>query len=558
MRMSLGRSLIGTVVAVVLALTMSASALAISKPFAIGVNTIGQPTPPAVAVDPAGAAYVVWNQPSNTVLDFCKLAVGATGCSPVQLPIPNPAQALFFDPPSVLVNGADVYVFEEVNGAPKNDDGIDEWVSINGGSTFTRVPYAVGETGVGDSAGTGPQPVVALPGGNFGMSAVSAIQNPTFQANSLAPPLDYSVATEPNPYATLTPVPNNYAVPNLGGQMVSQLTGADGLLGVYEIFERGPCPSGDGLVYTYAPLSATTTNAELNTSTGGAGSPWRPLAAVSCNTTSPAVTSGASGLGLLSTNDASLTAERVQYQRFTPPSGWSAPVRVAAEAGLEPTVSQDGGGGLYATWLGGGVRLAYSGDGGSSWSGPVTLFGISNGTAPDSVNSAVGSGGQGWAVYAFDGTEYAQPFSRNDALAPVDSHLRLRPKKFTPQSNGNPIVGKSKKHHGTTVGYTDSKAAKTTFRVYLLVPGYKSGKGGCKALGAHQHRPKHSHRCTATQYEGKFSHQDAAGPNSFRFSGRVRLSGELHTLAAGPYELQATPVLPPLTGKPVTVRFTIV
>ena len=115
-------------------------------------------------------------------------------------------------------------------------------------------------------------------GDNIGFGYVSAIQNPVFQANSVVAPQDYSSATTPMPpSASLNPAPDNYTVGNLGGEFASQLTGTTGILGVFQLIETGPCSSTDGLVYAYAPLSAATTNSELNTTTGQPGSPWAPL-----------------------------------------------------------------------------------------------------------------------------------------------------------------------------------------------------------------------------------------------------------------------------------------
>ena len=220
---------------------------------------------------------------------------------------------------------------------------------------------------------------------------------------------------------------------------------------------------------------------------------------VTCNAESPAVTSGREGLGLLATNDTSLSAEKVQFRRFTAASTWGEPVTVADDAGLEPTVSQDGLGGMYATFVNNdhGLQLAYSSDGGSTWSGPVTLFGITNDSAPGSAVSAVNSEGQGWAVYAFQGTEYAQPFVAADALPPALSHLKLKPASFKGLSSGGSIAKKATKHKTSTVTYSDSQAAKTTFKVIEFEKGYKLGHGACKALPTHGHAPKHAHHCTS-------------------------------------------------------------
>ncbi len=559
------RSLIGCLATSAVALAFAASAEAVSKPIKIGANTSGLPSQPAVAVDSTGTAYIVWDdqiatagQPADTLLNFCKVSNAAPHCAPVELQIPDPSDARFFDPPSVLVSGTTVRVFETVDGASNNNEnGMDEWVSADGGSTFTQSPYSVSNTKVGDTEGTGPMPLIPLFGGNVGFGYVSAIQNPLFQANSITAPQDYSAATPTPPSASLNPSPNDYVVGNLGGEFASQLTGTTGILGVFQLIETGPCPSNQGLVYAYAPLSAATANSELNTTTGQPGSPWAPLRGVTCNAESPAVTSGPDGLGLLATNDASLSAEKVQFRRFTPPSTWGAAVTVAHDAGLEPTVSQNGAGGMYATFVNNdhGLQLAYSSDAGNRWSGPATLFGIKSGSAPDSAASAVNPEGQGWAVYAFQGTEYAQPFVAADALPPKIIHLRLKPASFTGLSSGRSIVKKATKHKTSKVTYFDSQAAKTTFKVIKLERGYKKHKhGACKALPKDGLRPKHSHRCTRDVAKGSFSHQDSAGSNRFDFSGRVRG----HRLSRGSYEVKATPKLGALTGKTVSAKFKIV
>ena len=147
----MARFLVTCVVTGILMLGFAAGAEAISKPIAIGSNATGLPSAPAVAVDPTGTAYIVWlTAPADTVLNFCKIPVGATGCSAVTLQVPNPSHAQYFDPPSVLVNGTDVYVFEEVDGAANNNqNGMYEWLSTDGGATFTPLPYAVSYTAVG-------------------------------------------------------------------------------------------------------------------------------------------------------------------------------------------------------------------------------------------------------------------------------------------------------------------------------------------------------------------------------------------------------------------------
>ena len=252
------RLLLG-VLAAVLVLSLPVSADAAGAPITIGANTLEEASQAAVAVDSSGTAYIAWlapSTPSDTEMDFCKLAPGASSCAPVGLPSPTSAQ--FFDPPSVLLEGGDVYVFEDVDGATNADlNGIDEFVSTDGGATFTLTANAV--SFLPDGEGT-VNPVIPLPGSNIGVGAVVPVGNPEFQANSLTSPLDYSNATTASsPVATLNPSAPAYDVGNLSGQFASQLTGTMGVLGVFRIIETGPCPASGGLVYAYAPLSASTT-----------------------------------------------------------------------------------------------------------------------------------------------------------------------------------------------------------------------------------------------------------------------------------------------------------
>ena len=369
-------------------------------------------------MDASGTAYVVWEQ-SSTKLSFCKLASAATSCSPVTLEVADPSSDQFFGPPSVLLEPGHIYVLAIVLGG-SDSDGINEFVSTDGGGSFTLEPHAVGFIG-GDSGPAGP--AIELPGGDFGAGYVIPGSNPAFQANSLAAPTDQSEATTP-PFATLNPVPASaYAIGNLGGAFASQLVGSPGVLGVFAALSGkgiSPCPSSasEALVYAYAPIGASTTPADLSTSPGGS-SPWRPLAKVDCDGTDPAVGGGPSGLGLLETNEDHVPnpGPLVQYRHFSPSSGFGPAVTIATnEIGDEGTLSQDSAGDIFATWLDSttGVDLAYSSDHGATWSKPRILF--SNAGNPGGISllaSAVGTSGQGWAAYSVGKREYVQRFSSN-------------------------------------------------------------------------------------------------------------------------------------------------
>ncbi len=93
---------------------------------------------------------------------------------------------------------------------------------------------------------------------------------------------------------------------------------------------------------------------------------------------------------------------------------------IAPEFEEQPAVSQDEAGGVYATYLGGSggqVRVAYSYNGGDTWSGPTTLNADEDGGADD-LTSTVSATGQGWAAWIDNGSVFAQSFDAADTVAP--------------------------------------------------------------------------------------------------------------------------------------------
>ena len=142
-------------------------------------------------------------------------------------------------------------------------------------------------------------------------------------------------------------------------------------------------------------------------------------------------------------------------------------------------------------------------------------------------------------------------------VAPKDSALALSPSAFAPEPSGASIAKahhKKKPAQGTTLSYTDSLAASTTFVVVSLEGGYRVGRGSCKALSKHGKHPKHAKGCTRAVTVGSFAHSDVAGHNSFKFTGRL----DGHALTKGSYKLQATPKLGALSGATVSATFQIV
>jgi hypothetical protein len=149
-------------------------------------------------------------------------------------------------------------------------------------------------------------------------------------------------------------------------------------------------------------------------------------------------------------------------------------------------------------------------------------------------------------------------------LSPVDAGLRLIPSRFRAASGGATISAAAARAHrhkarppvGTTVSYTDSQAATTTFTVLQPARGVRSGKA---CVAPPRHRRRHHHYPTCTRYlpvRGfTFTHTDTAGADSFKFSARI---GN-RKLPPGAYRLTAAPRNSAgETGPAVSAPFTIV
>jgi hypothetical protein len=126
---------------------------------------------------------------------------------------------------------------------------------------------------------------------------------------------------------------------------------------------------------------------------------------------------------------------------------------------------------------------------------------------------------------------------------PTDSGVTIAPN-FVAARSGPSIARRT----GTNISYTDSQAATTVFSV--LKPAARGKhRGRCLAPASSRHR----RRCVRYVSVGSFTHSDRAGPNSFRFTGRV--GG--HKLKPRSYVLQALPRVGGRNGIPTTKRFRI-
>ena len=194
-------------------------------------------------------------------------------------------------------------------------------------------------------------------------------------------------------------------------------------MGVFDsLFTNGPlgCSQSFGTAYVYGSGAQSATN-NYNVSPGQPNSAWRvALAQADCNAEYSTVGGGPSGFGILEDD---LGTGSVVYHRFDQGTlSFDSPlVTVASGHGeLDGALSQDGGGGIYATYLagaGGAVDLSYSADGGHSFS-TAALNANSDGGA-DNLSSAVNAAGQGWATWTNNGSVFASSFQAVDAISPA-------------------------------------------------------------------------------------------------------------------------------------------
>jgi hypothetical protein len=102
--------------------------------------------------------------------------------------------------------------------------------------------------------------------------------------------------------------------------------------------------------------------------------------------------------------------------------------------------------------------------------------------------------------------------------AGVLTSLAVAPKGFRPLKKGGAIASAAKPARGATVRYALTGAAAVAFTVERALRGRSVG-GKCRKQTPANRRKR---KCTRFKpLKGGFSHQGAAGPNTFRFSGRL-------------------------------------
>jgi hypothetical protein len=474
-RVALLRTTLLGVLATAVLLASASSALAVSGT-PVNIGTPFSEEPPAVAVDAAGNAIVAWANtrdlpPTTTnVVQYCVLPVGATGCSRTQTLVPA-GGAEYIDKVQVLVDGSTIVLLADVYGAKgasaEEYEPEQEWQSTDDGATFAEVN---GGKSVADGiidADTEPLGAVILPGTGvlgYGWNTAGG-SPPTFNAFPLSSPPGCFRLKCPTGFASLEPNTNPDQISNAGGQFASQTGVNPGVMGIFNTdFTNGPLgcsPSQTvpfGTAYAFASGLQSLTN-NYNISPGSPNSAWKvAVAQADCNVEYSAVAGGPSGFGVVEDND--LTGS-VVYHRFDQATQtFDTPEATIAGNAFEEdaAVSQDAAGGIYTTFLNGGVGgpidLAYSSDGGATWTGPATLNPDIDQDAKE-LASSVDATGQGWAAWVDNGSVYAQPFVASDAISPAATPLPAAPTTLTTTQASGTTMGTSITVAAGTIGETD-------------------------------------------------------------------------------------------------------
>jgi N-acetylneuraminic acid mutarotase len=117
---------------------------------------------------------------------------------------------------------------------------------------------------------------------------------------------------------------------------------------------------------------------------------------------------------------------------------------------------------------------------------------------------------------------------------PTISRLALSATRFRAAGSGPSVTTARKRRApvGTTISYRDAAAGTATFAVQKPASGRRANGRCARPTRANRRKA----RCTRWVTVGRFTHADAAGPNTLRFSGRV--NG--HKLSPGRYRLSVT------------------
>jgi hypothetical protein len=416
---------------------------------------------PSVAVDSAGTAYIAWADEAAApyTIHYCTLPAGTSACTNTGVLTPGGGSNARIDNVQILIDGTTVVLLADVYGTGEKYEPEQEWTATDGSATFSLVDGGRSVADGNIAGDTSPIGAVVVPGTDaLGYAWDEAGGPPTFDEFPFSSPPECSYKScAGSPFSTLQPLGTEHQLGNEPGVVASQLGANAGVLGVYETLGKPGCASGTfDSAYVYASGEQSSTN-NYDISPEKSDSAWKiALSPADCEVEYPAVGGGPSGFGVVEDD---LTRGYTVYHPFDETNhSFDTPyVTIAPEFEENPSVSQDGLGGIYATFSsgdGGEIRLAYSSNGGASWTGPATLDPI---TGDSHLTSAVGSNGQGWAVWQVGESIYAQQFVASDAISPAISSPPPppTPTSLTTEQTSGTTSGANITIPGGTVAETD-------------------------------------------------------------------------------------------------------
>jgi hypothetical protein len=449
---------------VVLALLIGAAgASAATAPLTIAVNTHAEH--PSVAVAADGSAVVSWadkSAPGGNLVRWCVIPAGTLSCrgQGALVPAGEPAGGVFVNQTQALYEGSTIVILADLQEGTKTEyEDVQEWQSTDGGLTFNTVNGGKAVASGTPEANTQMLNAVTLPGNtSVGVGFDTASRAPSFHATPLSAPNTcgretFPATNCPEGVASLAPGSDADQVGNAPGNFTSD--GAS-VMGVFRTnYSSGNlgCPGSSpfGMAWVFGTGLQSPSN-DYNKSPGVANSAWRSnVTLADCGVDYIAAGSGPAGFGVLEDNQ---LTRQTQYHRFDSATQKfdTAPVIVSTSGEQQPSVSQDGAGGVYATYLSGGiggpVSLSYSYNDGQTWSGPGTLTTDPLGQIAG-LTSQVNPIGQGWATWTENGTVFAQPFTAADSVPPA------APTTLSTSQTGGGKTGASITIPAGTTGETD-------------------------------------------------------------------------------------------------------
>jgi hypothetical protein len=480
-----------------------------------------------VAVDSAGTGYFAWEHKVSGTSDetrFCKLARGGSCTSPIILATPplNPAPYDSVDVSAafpVLGAGSTVYVV-----GPRFVAGdVVVWTSTDGGATFGPAAQA---TQSGAYSGTNPTDVL-MTGGDFFVSS----HNPGLNFTAVPP------GSPPATGADLTPAGG---LTNITGSSLGLANGGSG--NPVEAFSMANGSQPQTLEFrsysgTGDPNDAANWSAPAQVATG----------------TMPSLAGGPKGLFLSSQDAANGTYTPVRVRKYTPGSGFGAPVTLQTDTSNDNAGSifqTPGSGQLLVAWQGirrsdGGtaVHLYRSIDGGATFAnvGDVAEGSPNYAIYPESIRVAAADDGQGFVSFVDYGG--GQQVLRVADLAPIPE-LTLGAASVTGSTITASVTLNTNGTLAATSSISNSAALAATAR-----------KHGCRK-GQALLRTKQGRRCVSSSFGAKRLSIPRAGKYTVRVSPnatskRALAKGKsLHVAET----LTFTPAHP---GKPLVKTFTV-